>query len=118
MKAPKCSSQKATETKITLLSGGGGASNKGASIPLVQDLKVPSRDTSENTSKVKMKGSGMPGTLKHVESPVKPPSASDSDGKKDKRQWALELLARKSGDATASSSAKSHGGTRNEFLLV
>lgn len=117
MKAPKCSSQKATETKITLLSGGGGASNKGASIPLVQDLKVPSRDTSENTSKVKMKGSGMPGTLKHVESPVKPPRASDSDGKKDKRQWALELLARKSGDATASSSAKSHGGTRNEFLL-
>jgi hypothetical protein len=44
-----------------------------------------------------------------------PPSDEKKDEKKDKRQWALELLARKSG-ATASSSAK--GIKKESSLLV
>lgn len=45
-------------------------------------------------------------------------SPPPSDEKKDKRQWALELLARKSGDATASSSGKSGAGIKESSLLV
>lgn len=43
-------------------------------------------------------------------------SPPPSEEKKDKRQWALELLARKSGDAIASSSAK--GIKKESSLLV
>lgn len=52
-----------------------------------------------------------------VDKSVAKPSCSPppSDEKKDKRQWALELLARKSGDATASSSAKR---TKKESSLL
>ena len=45
-------------------------------------------------------------------------SPPPSDEKKDKRQWALELLARKSGDATASSSGKSGAGIKKESSLL
>lgn len=101
---------KFTETKPTLPNRAGDTSTNGRAIPCLQGFKVPSRDTSVNTSKDTVKGLGLPAAQKHVDAA----SASDPDEKKDKRQWALELLARKSGDPMASSSAKGHGGTKNE----
>ncbi|KAG0561656.1 hypothetical protein KC19_9G081900 [Ceratodon purpureus] len=81
---------------------------------------IPSRDTSEKTNKGTVQGSGLPATNKHVDTPsiVKASSAPDLDEKKDKRQWARELLARKSGDAMASSSTKGHGGIKKYSSLL
>lgn len=112
--------RKSSETKPTLPSRAGGASTNGTVIPASQGLKVPSCDTSERTSKGTMKGSGLPGAHKHVDasSIVKTSGTPDPEEKKDKRQWALELLARRSGDAVTSSSAKCQGGTKKESSLL
>ena len=107
---------KSTETKPSLPSRAGDVSTNGTAIPSLQGLKVPSEKTSKGT----VKGSGLPGTHKHADSSsiAKASNAPDPDEKKDKRQWARELLARKSGDAMASSAAKGHGGTRMESSLL
>lgn len=97
--------RKPTETKPTLPNRAGGAAADGTVIPSSQGLKVPSCDTSGKTSQGTMKGSALLGAHKHVDA-SKASGAPDPEEKKDKRQWALELLARRSGDAVTSSSAK------------
>lgn len=96
-KSSKPQTKKSTESKPNKSVG---TSINGTVTGTLQGSKVPPEQTS--------KGVVLPAAPK-----------ADPEEKKDKRQWALELLARRKGDAVnSSSSAKCQGGTKKESSLL
>ncbi|KAG0571819.1 hypothetical protein KC19_VG045400 [Ceratodon purpureus] len=111
LKSQRSTGLKSTGSKSTLPSRAGNASTNGKAVPTL--------DTSEKIYKGAVQGSVFPAINKHVHasSILKASSAPDPFEKKDKRQWARELLARKSGDAMALS-ANGLGGIKRESSIL